>query len=149
LNQEQFSFTKVIYGNWRQFGSSGFTDHPNSIRTDLIMAAPELGSHTTRKFMCRTNVLKSIFSFNLHHINGAPSRSVVSDNHNFQLNHYQIQSRSYFETSKMQRGDAVHRNLNRMRDWDYFDRYDAPCTVKDRKLSDLITSGKLPPLERR
>jgi hypothetical protein len=144
LQEEQFSFLKVIYANWRIFGSSGLDAHPASIRANLVMAAPELDSHTVRKFMCRTKQLRTIFSFDLHHVKGVTSTATVSDNHNFHLNHYQIQSRSYFETSKMQRGDAVTKSRNTMRDWAYFDRVDAACTVEDRCLSDLVTSGKLP-----
>lgn len=144
LLDEHFSFVKLIYANWRQFGSSGLSEHPKSIRAALIKVAPDLGTHTLRKYMVRTKQLRFGFSFDMHHVSGVPSRAVVSDNHNFHLNHYQIQSRHYFETSKMQRGDVLHISRDSLRDWRYFDLMDQTCTVEDRILSDLVTSGKLP-----
>lgn len=144
LLDEHFSFVKLVYANWRQFGSSGLSEHPKSIRTAMVKVAPDLGTHTLRKYMVRTNQLRFGFSFDMHHVSGVPSRAVVSDNHNFHLNHYQIQSRNYFETIKMQRGDVLHLSRDTLRDWTYFELVDQTCTVEDRCLSNLVASGKLP-----
>lgn len=134
---------QLIYANWRMFGSSGLVKHPTSIREACIHQDPNLASHQFRKFMCKTKILRYRSQLKIHSIGGANSRKTVSDNHNFSLNHYPIQSREFFESAKMQRGDVNSLKHSNTRDWAYFDLYDAPCTQENRLLSDLVKSNRL------
>ena len=51
------------------------------------------------------------------------------------LNHYDTQSRAYFQNVKMKRGDVNHAHHEKMRTWDYFDEYDVN-DAEDYELSD-------------
>ena len=138
-----FDGLDVIYANWRMFGSSGLINHPKSIRESLIHSDPKLAAHCNTKYLCRTSALRGAWAVCIHKIAGANSNKTISDNENFHLNHYTIQSREFFEKCKMQRGDASTAKYDNFRDWSYFERYDAPCTAEKRLLSDLVKSGRL------
>lgn len=143
LADPDFQTADVIYANYRMFGSSGLVDHPPSVRTKLVHCDPKLGANSFTKFICRTSRLKSRKSIQIHRLVGADSARTISDNANFHLFHYQIQSLKYFETTKMTRGDAFYASLDRMRDLDYFKRLDAPCKLLNRTLADLVEQGRL------
>lgn len=140
LTEQLMSFkdVDVIYANWRMFGSSGLIDHPVSIRAELIHSSPTLGDHINTKYMCRTNVIGTKYAIGIHKLHGACSSRTVSDNFNFNLNHYPIQSLQYFKTVKMARGDANSSEMDGFREIAYFRNYDAPCTEENRTLSDLV-----------
>ncbi len=140
---EIFDDIDVIYANWRMFGSSGMQEHPKSIREKLVHCDPSLNIHGFTKYIVRTSALRKRRSIGVHKVRGADSRKVVSDNHNFHLNHYPIQSRDFFQSSKMQRGDVFWPQSNNVRDWEYYARFDAPCTQENRVLADLVISGRL------
>ena len=143
LAEPDFATVDVIYANWRMFGSSGLVEHPPSIRRMLVHCDPKLGAHVNTKYMCRTSVLKSRRNIQVHRVAGANSARTVSDNENFNLFHYPIQSLRFFETTKMTRGDVLGAASDQVRDLDYFKRYDAPCTRVDRTLADLVDRGEL------
>lgn len=138
LAEPDFDRIDVVYANWRMFGSSGLVDHPNSIRTQLLHCDPKLSTHVNTKYICRTSALKSRYDIGIHKIKGCNSTRTVSDNHNFHLFHYPIQSLEFFEKVKMTRGDAVSAKSDSVRNMDYFRQYDAPCTILDRTLADLV-----------
>ncbi|MDO8985337.1 glycosyltransferase family 2 protein [Cypionkella sp.] len=138
-----FTFLDLIYANWRMFGSNGLDKHPASVRQSFTMRAPELHRHKERKYMCRTSVIKSKRTLGIHTINGARSNRTVSDNERFHLNHYGIQSIEYFQKVKMTRGDAASIQYAPVRDLTYFQERDAPCTMSDHLLADLVASGKI------
>jgi Glycosyl transferase family 2 len=133
----------VIYANWRMFGSNGLDRQPPSVREGFTLAAPGVAGHGERKYICRTAVVTSEQVLGVHSVTGACSSRTVSDNQTFHLNHYPIQSREFFGNVKMTRGAADHAHFETVRDWDYFARYDAPCTVEDRLLADLVAKGAL------
>ena len=143
LAEEQFDRIDVIYANWQMFGSSGFVDQPSSVRKDFVYRSQGFASHTITKYVCRTKALKSHRNLGIHKIIGADSAKTVSDNHNFHLFHYPIQSLEFFQKVKMTRGDANSAQTEHVRDMEYFRIYDAPCTKIDRTLADLIESGRL------
>ena len=140
---KDFTAFDVIYGNWRNFGSSGLVDHPASIRTSFIHSNPRLTVHLNTKYFCRTSVIKSEKTIRIHKILGADSYRTVSDNENFNLFHYPSQSLEYFKAVKMTRGDVNTAKSDHVRGMDYFTAYDAPCTVENRILADLVQSGRL------
>lgn len=138
LAEEQFAQTDVIYANWQLFGSSGLVDHPSSIRTALVHRSQGLSSHLNTKYICRTSVLRSRGNIGVHKVIGGDSARTISDNESFHLFHYPIQSLEFFKTVKMSRGDANSAGSDLVRDMNYFQRYDAPCTLPDRTLADLV-----------
>lgn len=143
LAEPQYLDVDVIYANWRMFGSSGLIEQPTSIRCALVHSDPKLASHRFTKYLCRTSAIKSRKNIKVHHIVGADSSRTFSDNENFHLFHYNIQSMEFFERVKMKRGDSYEKASDSVRDMDYFKRYDAPCTVENRILADLVEQGRL------
>lgn len=139
----EFRDYDVIYANWRLFGSSGLTKHPASLRQGFTLSAPGVQFHSNHKYLCRTSVVKSAQTFGIHNVNGARSERTVSDNECFHLNHYQIQSLEYFQKVKMTRGSATKAENDVARQMKYFEKVDAPCTVADHLLADLVASGKI------
>lgn len=133
----------VIYGNWRMFGSGGLEKHPTSVRQGFTLREPTLSSHSYRKYICRTTIVKSHRSLGIHAVIGGRSERTVSDNAQFHLNHYPIQSLEYFQKVKMTRGDATKSSNDSVRDMQYFQRYDAGCSQQDQLLAKLVASGKI------
>ncbi|MFC3180201.1 glycosyltransferase family 2 protein [Cypionkella sinensis] len=133
----------VIYANWRNFGNNGVEDHPASIRQAFTLAAPELYFHTERKYICRTSVIKSRQSLEIHQVAGARSERTISDNETFHLNHYVVQSMEFFRKVKMTRGNASTATAASVRDMTYFQKFDTPCTMPDHVLANLVASGKI------
>ncbi|NBE06143.1 glycosyltransferase family 2 protein [Paragemmobacter ruber] len=134
----EFSNFDVIYSNWVMFGSGGFVEQPESVRMSFVLRKPGVNWHINTKYMCRTSVLKRQSSVGIHKVKGADSSRTVSDITRFQLNHYPIQSLSFFTSVKMTRGDAATPRHEHVRDMEYFRRYDEGCTEVDRKLADLV-----------
>ncbi len=133
----------VIYGNWLMFGSDGHEKHPASVRQGFTLREPLLHSHLYRKYICRTAIIKNRRSLRIHAVTGARSERTVSDNEQFHLNHYPIQSLEYFQKIKMTRGDVIKISNDLVRDMKYFQRYDADCSQQDLLLADLVASGKI------
>lgn len=132
----------LVYSNWIMFGSSGRTEQPKSVREGFIHRWPELVSHNETKWIARTFALRSSRQLEIHKVAGIDSRRVVSDNHVFRLAHYPIQSRTYFETVKMQRGDVSNAKFDHGRNWEYFRTYDAPATVLDETLATMVRTAR-------
>jgi glycosyltransferase involved in cell wall biosynthesis len=143
LADDQYERLDVIYANWRMFGSSGLVEHPDSIRKSLVHCDPVLYNHSSTKFICRTSVLSSSRCLKVHKVRGSDSSRTVSDNENFHLFHYPIQSLAYFKAVKMTRGDVSSARSDTVRGMDYFRSYDAPCTVENRLLADLVETDRL------
>ncbi len=128
----------LVYSNWIMFGSSGKIEQPKSVREGFVHRWPELTSHNETKWIARTFALRSSRQLEIHKVSGVDSRRVVSDNRVFRLAHYPIQSRNYFETVKMRRGDASNPKFDQGRNWEYFNTYDAPATVLDETLAEMV-----------
>lgn len=135
-----FDECDVIYCNWTMFGSSGLQNHPDSLRAGLRFRWDELGGHHWTKYICRTEVVRSSKALGIHKIFGACSSRTITDNMHFQLNHYPIQSREYFAKVKMTRGDVGSVSSDHIRDWAYFEKYDAPSVVPDNLLADQVAA---------
>lgn len=128
----------LVYANWRIFGSAGHEAHPESLRRCLTLRHPELGPHVNTKWICRTDALRWPWQLKLHKVRGVSSERVVSDNQRFHLNHYVTQSLHYFTTVKMARGDATRASNDAVRTLEYFRAFDAPATLEDRTLPELM-----------
>lgn len=137
---DDYEGVNLVYVNWSIFGSSGFVDHPKSLRRELTYRRPYVEGHAITKWLCRTSVLTSVDQIEVHKIKEIDSRTVISDNVNLQLNHYVTQSRKFFETVKMTRGDVYHKR--NVRDWSYFDRYNEGCTYHDSALRDFVIQSE-------
>ena len=132
----------LVYSNWRIFGSSGYREHPESLRRCLTLRHPDLAGHGQTKWICRTDAIWFARQLKLHKVKGIRSDRVVSDNERFHLNHYVTQSLHYFTTVKMVRGDADNRRNDATRTQAYFEAYDGPATLEDRVLADLVSAGR-------
>ena len=139
---EEFQSYDVIYSNWVMFGSSGLIDQPQSVRQAFTHRKPELSPHINTKYICRTNILNRRSNIGVHKIKGADSARTISDVTRFQLNHYPIQSLSFFTSVKMTRGDVATSKSDNVRDLEYFHRYDDGCNEIDRKLADLLLATR-------
>ena len=127
----------VIYSPWRTFGSSGLVDHPSSVRKGFTTRWPESLKEET-KWICRTSAIASVEQIGVHKLFGIDSSRALTDSVGLCLNHYVIQSKSYFERIKMTRGDVANIKQQNIRDWDYFARYDAPATIYDNELASRL-----------
>jgi hypothetical protein len=136
----QYHGYDVVYVNWSIFGSNGHIQHPTSLRKSLTKKQAHLASNMFTKWACRTSIIQSIDNIDIHKVSGGCSSRTIADNQTFQINHYVTQSKEYFAKVKMTRGDAVKALNNDIRDWAYFDQYDAPCTETDEVLSKRIDS---------
>lgn len=135
---EQFPYVDVIYANWTIFGSNGHSDHPNSLRSNLLMRQPGLDDHRFQKWICRTSKIQSKSNLMVHAIKGICSSRTISANHIFQLNHYMTQSLHFWKTIKMQRGDVIDPLFNTNRSLNKFSEINNNCTVKDTQLAKLV-----------
>lgn len=128
----------VIYSPWKNFGSSGLDDHPHSIRKSLIQRCPDSATENT-KWMCRTAAIVSADQIGIHKVYGVDSSRALFDVFSLCLNHYVIQSKRYFQTVKMTRGDVASVKFENVRDWDYFLRYDSAASIIDTELADQVS----------
>lgn len=128
----------IIYSNWVMFGSSGFIEHPKKIRVSFTYRWP-LSIVTQQKYVFRTEKVhpKQIFVHYIAHHGVLPFKT---DNQNYVVNHYAIQSLEYFTKIKMTRGDV--QSTRNPRDLDYFSRYDRQSTDIDTRLHDILLSSQ-------
>ena len=132
----------LIYVNWTIFGSSGHETQPESLRRHFVMRQERLGAHEVRKWVCRTRALRRGARLSVHNVNKICSSKVIYDNDNLKINHYMIQSREYFENTKMTRGDVMVPRLNDSRTWAYFENIDRACTVEDHDIIEAVLDKK-------
>jgi glycosyltransferase involved in cell wall biosynthesis len=132
-----FEGIDVIYARWSQFGCSGQETHPASLRGDLLLRHKDLGPHHATKWIVRTSAIgrNSLF---VHKVRGACSSRTVTDTDHFQLNHYMTQSMHFWQTVKMERGDASTPSADRVRTIEIFNEYNIKSVVEDRSLADLM-----------
>lgn len=121
--------------NWNLFGSSGFEKQPESIRKSFIYKSNKLNKFT--KYITKTDIVHRL---DIHIMYPKTECSVITDNENIRLNHYQIMSKEYFEKIKMKRGDAVYSQKdNNYRTWSYFNNKDENTNIlEDRTLAILV-----------
>ena len=138
----------MIRVSWKIFGSNGYIEQPKSVV-----------KHFTKRATCLDALIKNIFrvvcveNFDLHHVDlkvgyekisvpGTPltSYSIAQTEENLikaniHLNHYRVQSREYWNNSKMKRGDFNRDNAHIFLNMEYFESLD--------KLSNTTTDTEL------
>jgi len=138
----QFDRYDVIYSNWVLFGSSGLIDHPQSVREGFTQRRPGVFGHNESKYICRSSVLRKRGALGNHKVFGGDSARTVTDTQRFQLNHYIIQSESFFRAVKMTRGASDTIRHEHIRHMDYFRNIDQMCGGPDRQLADLVAAAR-------
>jgi glycosyltransferase involved in cell wall biosynthesis len=140
-------YCSVIYANWKIFGSSGLQKQPVSVRRGFTQCDPKLYPGNETKYIVRTSAIKSRTQIQVHKFRGADSSVTLSDNENFSIFHYRIQSREYYERVKQVRGDVLYddEEIKEYTDRNdaYFKDFDARCTAIDRTLADLVEQDRL------
>jgi hypothetical protein len=123
-----------VFVQWSMFGSSGFYDQPASVRESFTwrLNGSFYGSGKSFVRVDRTEA----FKVHRHVVLGTTHEAS-----SLQLNHYPIQSLSFFERVKMTRGAAdtpVHENV---RDRVYFEKYDFK-DYEDFALRDMVVNER-------
>ena len=70
------------------FGSDGLIDHPNDIRTNILMTS---GSHPLTKYIVNTKFIDESFELNIHSPAKCNKYNYLFENNYIYLNHYPIQ----------------------------------------------------------
>lgn len=132
----------LVYCNWTLFGTASDGAHPASLRKDLIRCRPRPGEHDFTKWAVRTEALADPSMLAIHKVAGIRSTHTVSDMHQFQINHYYTQSRSYWGEVKMRRGSAVSPENAAKRTWAVFEGFEAGCTETDELLAMRVRAAE-------
>jgi len=151
LLQEPLSLLDQIWCPWTRFGSNGHIQQPASI-IEGFLARRKVTENILGKSIVK---MSALVKFDIHrHIlvegandglsDGSPNRLVggkqpveESQLNSFKIivNHYEIQSYSWFHHIKKARGD-VHRAICKFNDVNSFENIDAQCTIVDNTLLD-------------
>jgi hypothetical protein len=128
-----------IHINWVTFGSNDFKTQPTSVVESFNKRILDIGDDhfKSHKSIFRTHALVSI-DIHSHHVNGkSENYSFIKDQQHplFLLNHYVIQSKSFFDAVKACRGDVNKIVSTQFRNDDYFNRYNKNDVI-DNQLYD-------------
>lgn len=133
-NKDDFDY---FVCNWINFGSNGYIEQPNDIRTSFTKRFFDTkkslgGCH--EKYIAKASVIDDIW---VHHFFTRKEniKKLITDE--VLLFHYQIMSKNYYERIKMSRGDSAANYWDNLRDWNYFYERDGN-EVEDLRLSNLI-----------
>ena len=144
----------VISIGWKMFGSSNHIEQPLSVRTGFTYRLKGVSLRQNNKEIIRTSVLDK---FTSAHEQLTSGKKIVMPNKSYDeesskdssydeeslkdcvlhLNHYAIQSKSFFEKIKMTRGDVAAARLKNIRNWDYFNAYDHK-EILDEELKNIV-----------
>jgi glycosyltransferase involved in cell wall biosynthesis len=118
---------------WKQFGSSGHIDQPQSIRKSFVWRSP---SNTNIKSIVNTINTPAL---NMHTHVFLENKQQIYYPNELALNHYAIMSEEYFKKVKMNRGDAStsDAHFQTVRDMSYFSTYDHK-DVLDEELKNIL-----------
>ena len=131
-NYEDYDY---ITSKWRIFGSNNCIEHPKDIRISLTKRVKKLSIFG--KYIFQTKNIYSSF-LQVHELNDGYNNK-INLSEIFRLNHYQIQSKEYFEKVKMTRGDVHYITI--IRDWDYFDNINKDTNYEDNNLKNMILNN--------
>lgn len=130
----------VIYTNWTNFGSSGLTAQPQSVRSSLQRCSLILDRYSKNVF--RTWLPQQMDDIEVHGIRNVPPRRAKIANHDLHMNHYVAQSRDYWFNVKMKRGDAFYESQDLDRLAARFDHINAACKDTCTRLRDLVAQQR-------
>jgi hypothetical protein len=139
-------YFNVIYANWYMFGSDNLIKQPADIRTSIIHRKPEI--HENTKYIFKPASIKTSSMIWIHGIVKPGTMNPLKThpkiriaNKLIKLNHYPIQSLEFFKKVKMTRGSANVSKHDKVRDMEYFKRYDSGTDFKDDILKNLIENA--------
>jgi len=121
-----------ILVNWTMFGSSGLNKQPESIRKSFTMKKNGIVRYT-KGIIWVNDLSENGIGIHSHSVKGKTIKLPSI----FQLNHYAIQSKEFFRKVKMSRGSANVSKYDKVRNWDYFKRYDHKDR-EDLKLKNML-----------
>ena len=141
-----------VYTNWVWFNSNGFEKQPQGVVENFTKRAeygrqvfakhypdlyPEGKMEGTDSKKCIANTNFNVKSFNVHEIFTDGKKINLSyksnpDDPALLLNHYQLQSREYWEAIKMNRTDCNHWFEGHPRGWHIFDAYNVGDIIDNR-----------------
>lgn len=139
--------------NWAFFTSSGYIIQPESI-VDYFIKRVEYGATVYARAPGDINpqhigssgpktIINTdfpVYSIGIHNAaSGGKTINVSHIHHQTSLiiNHYQLQSREYWENVKMNRGDVNHWFKGSARDFEVFDAFDAIGNIEDTTLKNI------------
>lgn len=161
LQKYQEANITYIQVNWAYFTSNGYINQPKNIVESFTKRVPykavvharlphmdapgPIESHSTKVLF---NTDSDVTLIGVHDVLNTGIRvngSFVANEENphFIINHYQLQSREYWEKIKMHRGDVNFWLSGRPRDFEIFDAFDQIGNVEDTKLRDMNRGIKL------
>lgn len=132
------SSVDAIYGNWTVFGTD-LVEHPQSVRLALTMRDPRLSRFT--KCIFRTWLPRQENDIEVHAIRNVGLNRAKVDNSQLQLNHYVTKSREYWDSVKMQRGDAFFAQQDLTELAARFDAFNTASTSRCTLLRDRVSAG--------
>jgi hypothetical protein len=140
---ETLEYYNIIYANWYMFGSNNFIEQPSDIRVSIIHRKPKINENT--KYIFKPLAIKNSSQIWIHGIVEPGTTNIIKNdkkiriaNKLIKLNHYPIQSLEYFQKVKMTRGSANVAKHDKIRDMNYFKKYDEGTNFKDDTLKNLI-----------
>jgi hypothetical protein len=136
LYEKEYEFSSIIL-HWRIFGSSGLQNQPMSIRKSFLYRATDKENYDNASFNGYKSIIRTSdtnkLDIHLHHTD--PNKNRLIEPPEIKLNHYVIMSLEYFQKVKMTRGDAGNIVYDKVRDMNYFYKYD-----KNDQLDDELAS---------
>lgn len=128
----------LVYCNWKIFGTSGFKQHPTSLRLQLTKCMPKLGPHALSKWAVKTDAIRNASSIGVHKVGECRSTHTITEHETIQINHYVTQSEQFWREVKMKRGDAWGPQNDATRDQTMFDTIELECSETDEGLAKLL-----------
>ena len=129
---------KLISATWRIFGPSETSEHPKSLRKDLIYRKP---NQTSPKYMFRTLAIDAS-KIDIHHVDYVFNDSeIITNPTTIHINHYVLQSLWYWVNIKIPRGYMV--GDYSIYTIDYWNRELDGHTFIDTTLADQVKKSEL------
>ena len=140
---KSLDYFHVLYCHWHMFGSDNLIQQPDDIRTSIIHRKLPLDVNT--KYIFKPAFIRDSSMIWIHGIVEPGTMNVIKNNSRIkvanqyiQLNHYPIQSLEFFQKVKMTRGSANVAQHDKIRDMNYFRKYDYGTRWLDDLLKNLI-----------
>lgn len=132
-----------VYLHWKMFGSCGYQTQPRGrIRASFVKRRQELDPVQQKA------IVNTRFTSRLHihsHFHESDEEGTVLkiaiDPSELALNHYPIMSVEYFTSVKIPRGDVFNPDDDKVRNFEYFERYDFN-DVEDDELKRLVIDNE-------
>lgn len=122
----------IFQNYWSEFGSSGLEKHPKSIRKSLIWKKKTLSSQWA-KYIVQTDFCDGLGM----HFSKTRREKVITNDPLLQVNHYQIQSKEFYEKVKINRTNAQFKEFDNGYTWKKFEELDYK-DILDTTLADMI-----------